>query len=113
MAPAGRQSCPVVFVSVTNDLVCNLALSSIPVAVVQGAVDKRRKKNKCTDEIDDFHGVLLFLNVLPDRDHLASGFPELHDRLVCQEHPVSLAVPDHDIDRVSEESRGVPVIEFA
>jgi hypothetical protein len=48
------------FEPITHDLVCNLALAPVPVVVIQAAVNKRRKKNKRTDEIDNFHGVLPF-----------------------------------------------------
>jgi hypothetical protein len=50
----------VMFVPIAHDLVCYLALTPVPVVVVQAGVNKRRKKNKRPDEIDDFHGVLLF-----------------------------------------------------
>jgi hypothetical protein len=47
-------------ISVTDYLVCDLALAPIPVTVGQRAIDKRGKKNKGTDEEADFHGVLPF-----------------------------------------------------
>jgi len=45
-------------ISITNDLVRDPAPApvTVVVVVVQDAVDECRKKNKCTDEIDDFHG---------------------------------------------------------
>jgi hypothetical protein len=43
-------------ISITNDLVRDPAPAPVPVVVVQCAIDECRKKNKCTDEIDDFHG---------------------------------------------------------
>jgi hypothetical protein len=45
-------------ISITNDLVRDPApapVTVVVVVVVQDAVDECRKKNKCTDEIDDFH----------------------------------------------------------
>jgi hypothetical protein len=48
------------FVPIAHNLVCELAFPPVPVVVVQAAVNKRRKKNKRTHEIDDFHGALPF-----------------------------------------------------
>jgi len=43
-------------ISITNDLVRDPAPAPVTVVVVvQDAVDECRKKNKCTDEIDDRH----------------------------------------------------------
>ena len=64
MAPTQAANlCSVMFVPITHNLVCDLALAPVPVVVVQGAVNKPRNKNKGTDEIDDFHESVLEVQI--------------------------------------------------
>jgi hypothetical protein len=65
MPAKGRQSAAVwpalrsvVLIAVTNDLIRNLALALILVAIAQGSVDERCKKDEGADDINDLHCVL-------------------------------------------------------
>jgi hypothetical protein len=56
---AAPRSCLVVIVSITDNLVRDFTLESVPVAVAQAAVNQRREQDESPDEINDFHGGLL------------------------------------------------------
>jgi hypothetical protein len=59
-----------VLIAVPDDLVRNLTLAPIPVAIAQAAVNQRREEDESADEIDDFH---VSLQKLRSNGKLSSG----------------------------------------
>jgi hypothetical protein len=61
MAPRlGHQLGSVVFIPITHNLVRDLALAPVPAVVAQRPIDQCYEKQKGSEEINSFHGMLQF-----------------------------------------------------